>query len=112
MSILEVKANVTRRKQTTIPKSICQALEIEGGEQLSFKVLDDGTVLLSKAQPQEADQDDPMVNAFLKFVEAEILREPARLSPLTSDHAERIAILTSAVDANLNLDSALDPNDE
>lgn len=112
MTILEYAAKVTARKQTTIPSAVYKALNLTDSDRIVFKVKEDGSVQLTKAeQPHEA-QEDPAISAFLAFLEREITQNPSRLQPLTLDFFNNLSDLTAGVDKNFDFDTPLDPNDE
>lgn len=43
-------AKITRARQITIPKEICEHLKLTPGDQLLFTVADNGRVIISRAQ--------------------------------------------------------------
>jgi len=82
--VLEASAKLTSKNQTTIPTSVRTALGLEPMDRIKFQILTDGRVELIKASNQE-DEFDPMVLAYLDFIEADILANPQMLSVLERD---------------------------
>jgi antitoxin PrlF len=82
--VLEASAKLTAKNQTTIPTSVRTALGLEPMDRIKFQILTDGRVELIKASNQE-DEFDPMVLAYLDFIEADILANPQMLSVLERD---------------------------
>jgi antitoxin PrlF len=85
MSILESSSTVTAKGQTTIPLAVRQALGVGPGDKVRFRVLEGGQVEVVRAvDPAET---DPVVAAYLKFLESDMLAEPKKLSVLQRDPA-------------------------
>jgi antitoxin PrlF len=82
--VLEASAKLTSKNQTTIPTSVRTALGLEPMDRIKFQILTDGRVELIKVSNQE-DEFDPMVLAYLDFIEADILANPQMLSVLERD---------------------------
>lgn len=82
--VLEASAKLTSKNQTTIPTSVRTALGLEPMDRIKFQILTDGRVELIKASNQE-DEFDPMVLAYLDFIEADIVANPQMLSVLERD---------------------------
>lgn len=112
MSILEYPAKVTARKQTTIPSAVYKALKLTASDRIVFKLVGDGSVLVSRAEPANQEQIDPLVGAFLTFLEQEITKNPGQLQPLSNEFFRSIKSLTDGVKRDFDFDAALDPNDE
>ena len=104
---LEAESKVTRRFQTTIPAAIRKALNLTENDRIQYKVLPDGQVVISR---QLEEHSDPVINAFLDFVEADMLNHPENLQPLTLAMREKINVLTASID--IDLDSPLSDDDE
>lgn len=69
-------------------------------DRIKFQVLNDGRVELTKDLSQE-EEFDPMVLAFLDFIEADIIANPQILSVLQRD--EELAKLLKDVELDENL---------
>jgi antitoxin PrlF len=93
--VLEASAKLTAKNQTTIPTSVRTALGLEPMDRIKFQILTDGRVELIKASSQK-EQFDPMVLAYLDFLEADIVANPQMLSVLERD--PELAKLLEGVD--------------
>jgi antitoxin PrlF len=82
--VLEASAKLTAKNQTTIPTSVRDALGLEPMDRIKFQILTDGRVELIKASNQ-SEEFDPMVLAYLDFLEADIIANPQMLSVLERD---------------------------
>jgi antitoxin PrlF len=98
--VVEVAAKLTSKNQTTIPTPVRTALGLEPLDRIKFQILPDGRVELTKDSAQE-EEFDPMVLAFLDFIEADIIANPQMLSVLERD--ERLAKLLKDVELDENL---------
>lgn len=98
---LEEISTITAKGQTTIPKSVRQALGVDYGGRIAFRVGDDG-VTVARADGGE----DPAIGAFLGFLAEDIKRRPEAVKALTPDLATQITALTAGIDADL--DAAID----
>jgi AbrB family looped-hinge helix DNA binding protein len=65
--ILEISSTVTARGQTTVPAAIRKMLALGKGDQVVFRGLADGTVIIARKETC-ADGDDPVIGKFLEFV--------------------------------------------
>lgn len=99
--IVEASAKLTAKNQTTIPTSVRTALGLEPMDRIKFQILPDGRVELLKAPHQEEEEFDPMVLAFLDFIEADIIANPQILTVLERD--EKLAELLKDVELDENL---------
>jgi antitoxin PrlF len=103
---LEEVSTITAKGQTTIPKAVRQALGVDYGDKIAFRV-DEHGVTLHRA---DAGHDDPVIDSFLSFLAADIARRPEALVALTPALAERLAALTEgvAVDLDAPIDGDVD----
>ena len=76
--ILEIPATITDRGQTTVPAAIRKMLALGKRDQVVFRGLADGTVMISKKEAR-ADQNDPVIGKFLDFLARDMAKEPARI---------------------------------
>jgi antitoxin PrlF len=67
-TILKETSTITAKGQTTVPKSVRQALGVDYGGKIAFRV-EDNRVTLSNAG---ADHRDPALGAFLAVIEKDI----------------------------------------
>ena len=100
--VLEEYSTVTAKGQTTIPKSVRQALGVEAGDQIAFR-LGAGGVTVHRVDDQ---QDDPAVGAFLKFLARDLKDNPVRFRELTPEMVGRMTALVEGV--AVDPDTAID----
>lgn len=89
----EELSTLTSKGQTTVPKSVRQALGLSEGDQIAFRVDETGVTL---RRADEA-RDDPALASFLAFLASDIEHHPHRLEALSPDTAKRIAELTASM---------------
>lgn len=65
--ILEIPATITERGQTTVPAAIRKMLALGKRDQVVFRGLADGTVVIAKKVAQVEDG-DPVIGKFLAFL--------------------------------------------
>lgn len=97
MPVIEEVCTITAKGQTTVPKSIRQALGISYGGRISFRVQRNGTVSI---HPVAEPETDPALAPFLALLERHIAGDPEVLVPLAPDLAERMALATQGVKAD------------
>lgn len=100
--LLEEISTITAKGQTTIPKSVRQALGVDYGGKIAFRV-DERGVSIHRADPEH---DDPAIDGFLSFLADDIKRRPEGLSALSPALAKRLKALTKGV--AVDLDAAID----
>ena len=100
-SIVEASAKLTAKNQTTIPTSVRSALGLEPMDRISFQIMPDGRVELRKASNQK-EEFDPMVLAFLDFIEADIIANPQMLTVLQDDPELRELLKDVELDENFS----------
>ncbi len=98
---LEEISTITAKGQTTIPKSVRQALGVDYGGRIAFRV-DENGVTVARAEGGE----DPAIEAFLLFLADDIKRRPEAIKALAPELIARITALTIGIDAAL--DAAID----
>ena len=106
--ILEIPATITDRGQTTVPVAIRKMLALGKRDQVVFRGLADGTVVIAKRQTR-ADERDPVIGKFLAFLARDMAAEPARIRPVLKSLVSRGKSLAKGVE--VDLDAAL-PEDE
>jgi antitoxin PrlF len=106
--ILEITATVTERGQTTVPAAIRRMLALGKRDQVVFRGLADGTVIISKKEAR-AEADDPVIGKFLEFLAQDMAHDPARIRPVPKSLAARGKRLVKGV--KVHLDEPL-PDDE
>ena len=94
---LEEISTITSKGQTTVPKAVRQALGVDYGGRIAFRV-DGRGVTLARAE----DNEDPAIDRFLGFLAEDIKARPEAVKALSPDLAARIAALTTAVPDDLD----------
>lgn len=97
---LEEISTITAKGQTTIPKAVRQALGVDYGGRIAFRVSDGGVTVC------RADDEDPAIDSFLSFLAADLKRHPEAVKALGPELAARITALTA--DVPVDLDDAID----
>lgn len=93
---LEEFSTITAKGQTTVPKAVRQALGVDYGGRIAFRV-GDGGVTVVRADADE----DPSIETFLDFMAEDIKRRPEAVRALSPELAARIAALVSDSPVNL-----------
>jgi antitoxin PrlF len=96
-TVLEETSTITAKGQTTIPKSVRQALGVDYGGKIAFRV-DERGVSVHRA---DAETDDPAIGSFLDFLARDIEHRPEAIEALSPALAARIKALTSGIDVHL-----------
>jgi antitoxin PrlF len=94
------EATLTDKYQNTVPAAVRKALRLGKRDKITY-IIRGGQVILEKAEPQE-DQVDPAVQAFLGFLEREMVTNPQRLKPFGGKAARRAAELVEGVEVDLD----------
>jgi antitoxin PrlF len=106
--ILEIPATITERGQTTVPAAIRKMLALGKRDQVVFRGLADGTVVIAK-KVSRAEDGDPVIGKFLEFLARDMAKEPGRIRPVPSSLVSRGRDLVKGV--KVDLDAPL-PDDE
>ena len=93
VTVLERKATVTVKGQTTIPKPVRDALGVSGHDEIGFRVYDDGSVQLFR--PEETDQ---AMEAFLSFLDGDVAGHPEKIQRVSLASIQRAAKLIEGVE--------------
>lgn len=101
-ALLEEISTITAKGQTTVPKSVRQALGVDYGGRIAFRV-DARGVSVHRA---DSENDDPAIDSFLTFLADDIKRRPEALAALSPVLMKRIAALTEGV--VVDLDATID----
>ncbi|MCP2223627.1 MULTISPECIES: type II toxin-antitoxin system PrlF family antitoxin [Bradyrhizobium] len=104
--ILEIPATITDRGQTTVPAAIRKMLALGKRDQVVFRGLADGTVVIAKKQSSDG---DPVIGTFLAFLARDMAGEPARIRPVPKALVARGKGLVKGV--KVDLDAALPEDD-
>jgi antitoxin PrlF len=106
--ILEIPATITERGQTTVPAAIRKMLALGKRDQVVFRGLADGTVVIAKKDTSTEDR-DPVIGAFLAFLTRDMAAEPPRIQPVSRKLVARGKALVK--DVEVDLDAPL-PDDD
>lgn len=98
---IEEFSTITAKGQTTIPKAVRQALGVDYGGKIAFRV-DKRGVTVARVDEDE----DPVIDRFLAFVADDIKTRPQAIRALSPELAARIAALIEGMD--VDLDAAID----
>lgn len=75
--------------------------EFKQQAQVRVDVIGPGTMLLRVLDEQEAVEDcDPMIDAFLSFIEKDALANPKNITPVSEKQMQKIAELTAGMDVS------------
>jgi antitoxin PrlF len=102
-ALLEEISTITAKGQTTIPKSVRQALGVDYGGRIAFRVDEHRGVTVHRVDDED---DDPTIDRFLAFLAKDIECRPEAVTALSPELAKRIAKLVKGV--AVNLDEAID----
>jgi antitoxin PrlF len=89
-----IRSRITSRSQTTIPRGVREALGIRPGQDIGY-IIEGGEVRVVNAT--HAGHDDPVVRAFLKFLEQDLREHPEHVETLPASLVERARALTRQV---------------
>jgi antitoxin PrlF len=99
--LLSVESTLTSRGQTTIPGPIRRALKLRPTDTLRFSLRGDGTVVVTRVSTELR---DPMVEAFLDFIEDDARQHLQRVRATPVDIIDRARELSA--DVVVDLDAA------
>lgn len=103
---IEAISTLTERYQTTVPKTVRNALNLEKHDSIQYLIRPNGEVVLTRAAPPE--QQDPALGAFLQFLATDITQHPERLQSIDAGLITRLRSLVGDVD----LSAPLSPDDD
>ena len=100
-ALLKEESTITAKGQTTVPKSVRQALGVDYGGRIAFFVDDQRRVYVEKAKIEEAI--DPVVERFLEFLAKDMAKHPDK-SVLAFPDAllDQAAVLTEGMIVDLD----------
>ena len=101
--VIEETSKVTAKGQTTVPKSVRQALGIRSGDQIAYRLDESGTVCLVR---HEAQTEDSAVDVFLAFLSNDMKAHPQAITAMSDETADRLRALAAGVDVDLEGDFA------
>lgn len=108
MPTLEAESTLTDRYQTTVPETVRRALKLSKRDKIHYTIRPDGEVVLNRAVP--AEDDDPLLEQFLRFLAQDIASHPERLQPVDAGLVQRTQSLVASVE--VDLDATLSADDE
>jgi antitoxin PrlF len=73
-ALLKEESTITAKGQTTVPKSVRQALGVDYGGRIAFFVDDERRVYVQKAEVEETA--DPVIERFLEFLAHDMAKHP------------------------------------
>jgi antitoxin PrlF len=111
-TVFETESTLTDRYQTTVPEPVRRALKLGKRDKVHYTIQSDGSVLLSRVIVPIEDEPDPVLGKFLQFLANDIEQNPHRLQPISAELMARIERLTANVDADLDLNAPLPPDDD
>ena len=78
-SFSEQESKITDQYQTTLPAQVRQQLRVRKGDQIVYRLEEKGRVYIEATQPEHL---DPVITAFLNFLERDMQQSPEVLKPL------------------------------
>ena len=99
-ALLKEESTITAKGQTTVPKSVRQALGVDYGGRITFFVDDQRRVYVEKATEEVS---DPVVDRFLEFLARDMSKHPATsVTALPASLRDRVAALVGNMDVDLD----------
>lgn len=92
-AVVEEVCTITAKGQTTVPKSVRQALGVGYGGRIAFRV-EGGTVTIHAVTAEEP---DPALAPFLALLEGDLSARPDAVRALTKAHSSRLEKLARDV---------------
>ncbi|RFB76655.1 type II toxin-antitoxin system PrlF family antitoxin [Methylovirgula sp. 4M-Z18] len=100
-ALLKEESTITAKGQTTVPKSVRQALGVGYGDRIAFFVDDQRRVYVEKAGGEGTS--DPVVERFLEFLARDMAEHPEKsVVALPAALRDRIAALTDGMAVDLD----------
>ena len=95
---IEEVSTITAKGQTTVPKAVRQALGVDYGGRIAFRV-DEHGVTVHRADGEDS---DPVIDGFLDFLARDVAKRPQAVSALSPALEARIAAFTEGVVVGTN----------
>jgi len=100
-ALLREESTITAKGQTTVPKSVRQALGVDSGDRIAFFVDDQRRVYVQKAEAGESA--DPVIGHFLEFLAQDMAKHPDRsIVPFPKSLLDRAVALTAGMGVDLD----------
>src|SRR4051812_38452402 len=80
VAVLEKASTIYKKGQTTLPLEVRNALGVNPGDSVTFRVEGDGTVLVRRTEESNV---DPAIEAFLEFLAEDMQNRPHAIQALT-----------------------------
>lgn len=97
-AVIEEVSTITAKGQTTVPKAVRQALGVDYGGKIAFRIEPDGVRLVKAERAAHA---DPALGAFLKLIEKDIAAG-RNVRPLPGDLAMLLRQVLKRVEVDLD----------
>ena len=95
---IEEVSTITAKGQTTVPKAVRQALGVDYGGRIAFRVNAKGVTVV-----RANEEEDPAIDAFLGFLAREMRSRPERVREIAPALVARITALTKDLDFDPDL---------
>ena len=95
-ALLKEISTITAKGQTTVPKSVRQALDVGQGDQIAF-IVDEHGVTVQRADTVEI---DPVIDSFLGFLARDMETHPETIIGFPPALRSRIVNLTKGMKAD------------
>ncbi len=101
-ALLKEESTITAKGQTTVPKSVRQALGVSFGDRIAFLVDEQRRIYVEKVVAVE-DGTDPVLEPFLEFLANDMAKNPDR-SVMSFPQAlhERVSALVKGMTVDLD----------
>lgn len=100
-ALLKEESTITAKGQTTVPKSVRQALGVDYGGRIAFVVDAQRRVYLQKAEVEETA--DPVIERFLEFLAQDMAKHPdASIVAFPKALLDRAMALTEGMTVDLD----------
>lgn len=100
VELLKEESTITAKGQTTVPKSVRQALGVDYGGRITFFVDDQHRVHVEKTREETS---DPVVDRFLEFLERDMINHSGTsVVKLPACLPDRVAALVGSMDVDLD----------
>ena len=97
---LESESTLTDRYQTTVPATVRRALQLGKRDKIHYRIRPGGEVVLTRAE--RSNEADPVLAAFLRFIEHDMTANVGRPIPITAAFMYRVNALVEGIDVDLD----------
>jgi len=100
-ALLKEESTITAKGQTTVPKSVRQALGIAQGDRIAFVVDSQRRVTIEKVETEESE--DPVIVRYLEFLARDMAKHPeTSVVPFPKALFDRARALTEGMVVDLD----------